>query len=248
VAKKKARTPNPPRKVQAPQRRDTKSASNPLSQVPRWIWLASAGVVVGVVLIAVILSSSGKSTDAKAALLAAGCTYRDVKPLPPKKDPTGANGGYHMDVPTLTTSTKGLWSTSPPSAGAHYPQWAVWGFYKTPVNPRQVVHNEEHGGVIIWWGPNVPKSTVDQLQAFYNQQPDGMFGTPYAGLGSKIALTAWSGNSTDYYRNGNYGVGHIAVCTKFDQKAFAAFRSAYRGQGPEGIPLSADEPGMGPNA
>jgi hypothetical protein len=75
-----------------------------------------------------------------------------------------------------------------------------------------------------------------------------VFGTPYAALGNKIALTAWTGNPTDYYHNGDYGMGHIAVCSKFDQKAFDAFRKAYRGQGPEGIPLSADEPGMGPNS
>ena len=75
---------------------------------------------------------------------------------------------------------------------------------------------------------------------------DSVFGTPYAGLGNKIALTAWTGDPTQYYRNGYYGVGHIAVCSKFDQKAFAAFRSAYRAKGPEGIPASSNEPGMGP--
>ena len=233
----------PPRNVQAPRRRDTKS-SNPLAEVPRWVWFVTVGVIAGVVLIGFILASGGSSTDAKAALLAAGCTYKDVKPLPPKKDPTN----YHADVPTLSTPTKGLWSTSPPSAGGHYGLWAVWGFYRTPVNPRQVVHNEEHGAVVIWWGNKVPKSTVDQLESFYNQQPDGVFGTPYPALGDKIALTAWTGNPADYYRNGNFGMGHIAVCSKFDQKAFDAFRSAYRGKGPEGIPLSADEPGMGPNS
>jgi len=233
----------PPRTVQAPQRRDTKS-SNPLADVPRWVWFVSVGVIVGVVLIGVILASGGSSTDAKAAMLAAGCTYKDVKPFPPKKDPTN----YHADVPTLSTPTKGLWSTSPPSAGGHYGAWAVWGFYRTPVNPRQVVHNEEHGAVVIWWGPKVPKSTVDQLEAFYNQQPDGVLGTPYASLGDKIALTAWTGNPADYYHNGNFGMGHIAVCSKFDQKAFDTFRNAYRGKGPEGIPLSADEPGMGPSS
>jgi hypothetical protein len=243
VAKKKARTPMPPRTVQAPRRRDTKS-SNPLSEVPRWVWFAGAGVIIGVVLIGVVLSSGGGTTDAKAAMLAAGCTYRDVKPFPPKKDATN----YHADVPSLTTPTKGLWSTSPPSAGAHYPLWAVWGFYRTAVNPRQVVHNEEHGAVVIWWGPRVPKSTVDQLEAFYNQQPDGVFGTPYAGLGNKIALTAWTGNPVDYYHKGNFGIGHIAVCSQFDQKAFDAFRKAYRGKGPEGIPLSADKAGTGPSS
>jgi hypothetical protein len=211
------------------------------------VWIVSGVVVVGGILVIVLLSQSSSSTaspDAvKKTLLAAGCTYRDVAPLPPKKDPTN----YHADVPTLTTLTKGLWSTDPPSGGAHYPAWAVWGFYTSPVNPRQVVHNEEHGGVIIWYGPKVPKSTVAQLQAFYNQAPDGMFGTPYPSLGNKIALTAWSGDPTRYYQNHYYGMGHIAICPSFVQKAFAAFRTAYVGKGPEGIPLKPyDEPGQGP--
>ena len=47
-------------------------------------------------------------------------------------------------------------------------------------------------------------------------------------------------------RINNYGTGHISVCSSFDQKAFAAFRDAFRGKGPEGIPLSADAPGSGP--
>ena len=50
----------------------------------------------------------------------------------PPKDPNGTNGGYHADVPTLATPTKGLWSTDPPSGGAHYGQWAIWGFYRSP--------------------------------------------------------------------------------------------------------------------
>jgi hypothetical protein len=41
-------------------------------------------------------------------------------------------------------------------------------------------------------------------------------------------------------------MGHIAICSGYDQKAFAAFRKAYRGKGPEGIPLSSDTPGSGP--
>ncbi len=110
-------------------------------------------------------------------MLAAGCTYRDVKPLPAKKDPTN----YHADVPSLTTPTKGLWSTNPPSGGAHYGLWAVWDFYTDPVNPRQVVHNEEHGGVIIWYGPDVLAGDVEKLQSFYNEQTTGVLGTPYAG-------------------------------------------------------------------
>jgi hypothetical protein len=239
----------PPRNVQAPQRRDTKN-SNPLAEVPSWVWIVSAVVLIGGVLVILLLANTSSShpsaADVKAAMLSAGCTYRDVKPLPPKKDPTNSNGGYHADVPTLTTPTKGLWSTSPPSGGAHFGSWGVWGFYTEPVNPRRVVHNEEHGGVIIWFGPKVPQSTIDQLQAFYNQSPDGMFGTPYAALGDKIALTAWTGDPARYYHN-YWGMGHIAVCSNFNQKAFETFRKAYVGNGPEGIPLKPyDEPGQGP--
>jgi hypothetical protein len=155
--------------------------------------------------------------------------------------------GQGTHVPSLTKKLP--WNTSPPSNGQHYPEWAVWGFYKEPVNPRLVVHNEEHGGVVTWWGSKVTPSTVAKLLAFYGEQPDGSFGTPYPSLGSKIAITAWTGESSHYQQNGYYGQGHIAICPNFTaatKKAFEDFRNLYRGHGPEGIPLSADEPGDGP--
>ena len=156
------------------------------------------------------------------------------------------------DHPGRSGGLKPHWSTFPPSGGGHYRLWATWGFYRKPVNPRKVVHNEEHGGVVIWWGPGVPKATVDQLAAFYHQSPVGMFGTPIAGLGDRIALTAWNadpswkGEPAFAYKNHHYGIGRIAVCPRFDQKAFAAFRDAYRGRSPQGFPVSADRPGCGP--
>jgi Protein of unknown function (DUF3105) len=246
---KKARTPRAPRTVQAPKRRrDTRAGG--LSSLPRWTWAVAAAVIAGVAVVAALAFGGGGSSGTNEAAVAkamtsAGCKYKSVPPKPPKKYPSGQKGGYHADVPSLNTPTKGLWSTFPPSGGAHYGLWAIWGFYRQPVDPREVVHNEEHGGVIIWWGPDVSSSTVDQLEAFYQQKPEGMLGTPVAGLGKKIALTAWTGDPAKYYR-GSYGTGHIAVCSSFDQKAFAAFRDAFRGKGPEGIPLSADAPGTGP--
>jgi hypothetical protein len=247
---KKARTPRPPRPVQAPKRRVDPRPKRTGDSSKRWIW-AGAGVALAAVIAVVAAFALGGGSDSAEAsvaktMRAAGCTYRDVKPKPPKKDPGATGGGYHADVPSLSTPTKGLWNTFPPAAGAHYGAWAVWGFYRQPVNPRQVVHNEEHGGVVIWWGPAVPGSTVDRLESFYQEKPEGMMGTPIAGLDGKIALTAWTGTPAKYYRDGDYGVGHIAVCSRFDEKAFAAFRDAYRGKGPEGIPLSANTPGSGP--
>ena len=49
------------------------------------------------------------------------------------------------------------------------------------------------------------------------------------------------------YRNGNYGIGRIAICPTFDEKAFKAFRDAYRGKSPQAFPLEGDRPGCGPD-
>jgi hypothetical protein len=217
------------------------SSSRPAWLLPA-VALAALLIIVGVVLAVVLpASDSGSGTKSVAvALKNAGCTLRAVKPVPPKADPKN----YHVDIPELTTKYK--WSTDPPSAGAHFGSWAVWNFYREPVNPRMVVHNEEHGGVVMWWGPKVPGADIEAMYGFYQEDPQGMVGTPYPKLGDKIALTAWTGDPKHYYDNGNFGIGHIAICKRFDKDAFTAFRDAYRGKGPEGMPLSQDQPGTGP--
>ena len=158
-----------------------------LHSVSKRAWIAAGVVAVGAVAAAVVVLTRGDASVA-ATMRAAGCSYADVVPYPPKDAATLAD--YHADVPTLTTKVR--WATFPPSGGSHYRLWATWGFYTKPVNPRMVVHNEEHGGVIVWWGPKVPRSTVAELRRFYDSQPVAVFGTPIAGLGDKLALTAWT--------------------------------------------------------
>ncbi len=99
-------------------------------------------------------------------------------------------------------------------------------------------------------GQKTPSSEVDKINAFYNSSPNSMVGTPaepVAGksLGSKVAISAWTGDPAKYGRKGYYGIGHLAVCPTFDEGAFKKFRDAYRGKGPEGVPTSANDPGMG---
>ena len=249
----KPRTPPPPR-VQGPRKRANVQTPGAGGGPRRPRSALLSGVVVGGVIVAAVLvffvtrgSKSQPGNDTikapTAQFAAAKCTLKSVLPLPPVAG--DVSSGYHGDSPTLTSKVK--WSTDPPSAGGHYQAWAVWNFYTDPVNPRQAVHNEEHGGVIIWWGDKVPQATIDKLRAFYDESPTGMLGTPYPSLGDKIALTAWTGDPAKYYSKGNYGIGHIGVCPAYDAKAFRAFRDAYRGKGPEGVPLSADAPNTGPN-
>jgi hypothetical protein len=202
----------------------------------------AAVVAVAVVLVVTLGGGSSAQATAKrvgALMTAAGCTFKNVKAYVPAGQPVHVN----------SLTQKLAWNTDPPSNGQHYPYWAVWGFYTDAVNPRMVVHNEEHGGVILWWGSQVPDATVRALDDFYKEQPVGVFGTPYPSLGGKVAISAWTGDPAVYGQNGNYGEGHLAICPRYDdatEKAFAAFRGAYRGHGPEGIALAADHPGMGP--
>jgi hypothetical protein len=251
VAKKKPRTPTPPRSggarpVQAPRQRTTPRRDD-VGLRHRNALYAAAGIgaaaLVAIVLAIVLTGGASGSSDKHVASLMtkAGCSYKTVPAFVPK--------GQNVHVNSLTKKLP--WNTDPPSNGQHYPEWAVWGFYTEPINPRRVVHNEEHGGVVLWWGSKVSSQTVADLHSFYNEQPTGSFGTPYPTLGSKIAISAWTGDPTRYGQDGYYGQGHLAICPGYDsatKKAFEAFRDAYRGHGPEGIPLSADQPGMGPQA
>jgi len=247
---KKARTPPPPRQQGPRQRSPSGPSSGGRSQRSALVaGVLAGGVIVAVVLAVVFTHKKSPSSPANdsipaptAQMAAAGCTLKSVPPLPPTHG--DVQSGYHADSPTLTSKVK--WATDPPSAGGHYQYWAIWGFYDQPVNPRQVVHNEEHGAMVMWWGDKVPAATVAKLRAFYDESPNSMFGTPYPTLGNKIALTAWTGDPHRYYVDGYYGMGHIAICPRFDEAAFKAFRDAYRGKGPEGIPMSSNTPGSGP--
>jgi hypothetical protein len=236
VAKKKPTPPQVKRPAQRPGSRGDARRQK--------LFLYGAGVsgivVLAVVVIAIAVAGGGGSSskDVAAAFEAAGCTFETVDAHVPNGQP--------LHVASLTADLSKSWNTFPPSNGQHYPQWAVWDFYTEAVNPRMVVHNEEHGGVVYWWGTDVPASTVDALRALYQEQPVSVLGTPLAGFGGKIAVTAWTGDPNRYGRDGYYGQGHVGICTTWNDEvrdAFRTFRDAYRGHGPEGIPMSQNQPG-----
>jgi hypothetical protein len=181
--------------------------------------------------------------DVAKAMQAAGCTFASKPVLPPVNN---LASGFHLNAAgqPYTPTSKIIWNTFPPDGGSHYQVPASWGFYTESVPPNLAVHNEEHGGVILWWGPSVSQATVNQLYQFYKESPAAILGTPIDGLGKKIAITAWTGDPSRYYQNGYYGIGHLATCTKFDEKAFKTFRDAFRAQGPERFPLSELQPGQ----
>lgn len=196
------------------------------------IGLAAAGLAALVAVaigIAVAFGGGGSSgTDVTGALDAAGCTLV-TKP---------ALRGVHSI--TTPSGTSKLWNTSPPTSGPHYEVPAIWGAYTEPVNMAQLVHNLEHGGIYILYGPRVPDSTVAELRSFYDDHTRGTILAPLPSLGDQIALGAWTTKAASQPTD---GTAHLAKCTAFDGTAFAAFFDEFQFRGPERFPANTLLPG-----
>jgi hypothetical protein len=222
---KKVRTPPPRPRQQGPRRRDSRPAGRqpfqPLGLNKKGLLAGiGAGAIVGIIIVVVVLTRSGGgskpvlNSTAIRELSAAGCIYRTYP----------SEGRSHV----TSLAAKVRYKTFPPTSGTHYYVPAKWGLYTEPLVLVQEVHNLEHGGIIIQYGDKVPQTTVDKLAAFYNSSPNAMLLAPLPKLGNKIALTSWT---------------RLATCSRFSEKAYAAFRDAFRGKGPEPFPVSVLVPG-----
>ncbi len=109
--------------------------------------------------------------------------------------------------------------TSPPTSGNHLPTRAPYGFSPTPLAPEAVVHNMEHGAVVIWYQPG-DVALADQVDDLTRQLGDEcLVATPYADMEEVVVATAW---------------GRILRLGIFDAAAITEFADAYRGErGPE---------------
>ena len=189
--------------------------------------MAGLAVLVAVAVGAVVAFGGG-GTNAAAALDKAGCTLLEKPAL---------RGVHSITTPTGTSK---LWNTNPPTSGPHYEIPAVYGAYTTPVNMAQLVHNLEHGGIYILYGPRVPAATVAELRSFYDGHTRGTILAPLPSLGNRIALGAWT---TKDANDPAKGTAHLAKCTSFDESAFGAFFDEFQFQGPERFPANTLLPG-----
>jgi hypothetical protein len=148
--------------------------------------------------------SDGDPTDAIAVLQQAGCKYSNPK----------SQGRNHVE--DLPAGFKP--NSTPRASGPHSNQTIIYGAYSDTVPELNAVHNLEHGAVIIWYGPDVSESTVDQINDFYNGDPNGLIVSLHPQLGDDIALVAWT---------------HLARCPRFDEDAANRFIDRFGFRGPE---------------
>jgi hypothetical protein len=176
--------------------------------------LALLGVVIlGGVVLWLTQRDGGGSEGLAATMREAGCTFRS----PPLQGEDHVPDGTRVEYNSL-----------PGTSGDHYAQPAIFSAYDDQVEQARLVHNLEHGGIVIQWGPRVPRAEIQEIREFYLDDANGMVIAPFSRLGNKIAITAW---------------GHLATCTAFDEAAFAEFRDEYRAKGPEPFELEDLAPG-----
>lgn len=161
------------------------------SSLPDWRLLAIGGVLlIGVsITVLVILLGSGPNPNT-------GVSQPD-------------DGGAHVpdgatcrSEPASCQLTAVPYSSVPATSGPMWNTPANWGVYSTPANESQVVHNLEHGGVVIWYDPAALEgAALAGLSQYVNTQvASGVAGrykfilSPWGGaddLGSPIVVTAW---------------------------------------------------------
>jgi Protein of unknown function (DUF3105) len=220
--KKKSRVPTPPRTTQGPKQRVEGPQRRVESGGPRRLnlWFVALGAAIIIAAASVGIALAFRGNDAVANGVDGACVRQTFAP----------QGRQHVEK--LASGFK--YSTTPPTSGPHYPVPAVWNVYTEPVPEIRLVHNLEHGGVIVQYGDKVPEAQVQEITAWYQSDPDGgnaLVVAPLPELGNEIAVTAWT---------------HLMKCSRFDQGAFDRFRDDYRGptgDAPEKFPLSALPPG-----
>jgi hypothetical protein len=160
------------------------------SALPDWRLLAIGGVLLAGVLVVVLvlLLGSGSNPNAGVAQADDGATHI-------------TDGATCRENPTSCGVSENPYSSLPATSGPHWGQVANWGVYTTPANESQLIHNLEHGGIVIWYDPSLDAASVDTLVRYVETQTaSGVSGrykfilTPWGGadpLGSPVVATAW---------------------------------------------------------
>jgi len=120
------------------------------------------------------------------------------------------------------------YATNPPTNGPHAFSWAADGNYAgMPAPPtEQVVHAQEHGRVVLQYRRGLPRRTVRQIVALFEESPLHVLLIENAtGMPCDVAATAW---------------GQAVLCPRVNKHTFdalRAFRHRFRDQGPEYVAL-----------
>jgi hypothetical protein len=125
------------------------------------------------------------------------------------------------------------YQSNPPAGGKHFQVPAEDGAYGEAPPDTALVHSLEHGRVVIWFKPGLPKGQRADLKALFDDDPYQMLIVPRRNMPYQVAATAWNREPDPV------GTGRLLGCPRINHRAFdalRAFREEHRGNGPEAVP------------
>lgn len=91
------------------------------------------------------------------------------------------------------------YNSNPPTSGPMDNRTVEWGLYRTAVPKERLVHNMEHGGVVIWYNCVTSACSQDvvleleRLMEHFEDERHLVVLTPYPGMEpDMVAVTAWT--------------------------------------------------------
>jgi len=174
-------------------------------------------VAVAVAVVAIIVfQEEGPTANVGVAASEANCTERES---------FESEGNQHVDLGTPVD-----YEANPPTTGNHWPPEAVTeaGFHEDPVQPESLVHNQEHGQVVIYYNPEADQEVLDQIERLVDQERQATVGAPWDDIEEPYTyvLTAWDGESDE---------GVQMSCESPSQEVFNDWREDFQGRGPENV-------------
>jgi len=115
----------------------------------------------------------------------------------------------------------------PPASGTHYNNPTSAGFYDTTVPEGNFVHSLEHGYIVIYYKPDVPDATKQQLKDLMTQLPLGKYGkvklviVPYSNMSTPLAIAAWD---------------RLLLLNQYSPDEIKTFYQQWVDKGPEDVP------------
>jgi Protein of unknown function (DUF3105) len=137
----------------------------------------------------------------------------------------------HTDTPDERVQYRG----NPPTLGKHWPPGyqAQDGLYEEAPADEALVHTMEHGRVIFWAKPSLPRDARMTLRALFDEDSYQVVLAPRRNMPYAVAATAWNGDPPPG------GTGRTLGCPDWSEKvvdALRAFRDEHRSRGPEQVP------------
>jgi hypothetical protein len=212
-------------------------------QRKRMVGYGGAGLIAIVAVAALILLATG-GDDAGSGPGNAGNVFPDGGSFPTQTifevAPAAKAAGCELTTKransrehTTSLSDRVEYNSNPPTSGKHFEIPAQDGIYGEAPQDETLVHTMEHGRVIIWAKPSLPKNQLADIRALVEDDPYQMVLVPRANMPYPVAATAWNADPAPN------GTGRLMGCTEVNDKTFdalAAFRDENRSQGPEPVP------------